>query len=45
LDGGLGTSAVIYVPAAAVDAYRKAEGWKEHAGQIQAAGGYEDTER
>jgi hypothetical protein len=33
----LGTSAVIYVPAAVVDAYKEAPGWKEHAGQIQAA--------
>jgi hypothetical protein len=29
-------SAVIYVPAAAVDAYKEAEVWKAHAGQIQA---------
>jgi hypothetical protein len=28
---------VIYVPAAAVDAYKKAPGWKEHADRIRAA--------
>jgi hypothetical protein len=36
LHGRLGTSAVIYVPAAAVDAYKEAPEWKEHADQIRA---------
>jgi hypothetical protein len=35
-DGGLGTSAVIYVPAAAADAYKNAAGWEEHTDRIQA---------
>jgi hypothetical protein len=30
--------AVIYVPPAALDNYRNAEGWKTHAGSIRAAG-------
>jgi hypothetical protein len=38
LEYGLGTSAVIYVPAAAVDAYKEAPVWKEYADQIQAIG-------
>jgi hypothetical protein len=33
--GGLGTNAVIYVPAASLDAYKNAEGWKEHADRIR----------
>jgi hypothetical protein len=37
LDGDLETSAVIYVPAASVTAYKKAADWEEHADQIQAA--------
>jgi hypothetical protein len=28
--------AVIYVPAASVDAYKNAEGWKQYADRIQA---------
>jgi hypothetical protein len=30
--------AIIYVPAASVDAYKNAAGWKNHADRIEAAG-------
>jgi hypothetical protein len=34
---GAPSAVVIYVPAAALDAYKNAAGWKSYAGKIQAA--------
>jgi hypothetical protein len=36
LGGSLGTSAVIYVPAAALDAYKGAPGWEDYGNQLEA---------